>query len=149
MGDKHEVGERYALLSYLLHLEHYYHRSRPDGRYSFRRSSHSIRQPQVPPPPSLTSMHNNKSTHRGENERLEPSCLIDGMQHHSTGRREPTIQADCDTGYQGSVEVNPSLPPQYSNNNNSNDLPAPMEQSVATSRPADTDQDFIRLLPPD
>lgn len=86
---------------YPLYSDQYYHHPEADGPYSFGRLRHSMRQPRVPPPPLLASVH----THRVENERPGPSILLDGVSYDSAGRGEPNIQVDYDSGHQEDVEM--------------------------------------------
>ncbi|XP_031377402.1 uncharacterized protein LOC116192858 isoform X2 [Punica granatum] len=103
-GDAWEQGRPHAN-AYSLYPEQYYRHPEADGSYSFGRSRHSMRQPRVPPPPTLASANNNKNTHRGEIERPGPSSFTGDVPYHSTGRREPTIQVDYRSGRQENVEV--------------------------------------------
>lgn len=92
-GRGHSHGTPYSL-----YPERLYPNSEGDGPYSFGRSRYTMRQPRVPPPPSLASMH--KTSYRGEIERSGPSAFLENeMQYNHGARSEPMMQTAYDSSH--------------------------------------------------
>lgn len=87
---------------YSPYAERLYQNSEGDGYYSFGRPRYSVRQPRVPPPPSLASMQ--KASYRGETERPGPSAFLDAeMQYDHSAGSESIVQTGHDSGRQDNV----------------------------------------------
>ncbi|XP_077224737.1 uncharacterized protein LOC143858033 isoform X2 [Tasmannia lanceolata] len=80
--------------------ERLFQNSEVDGYSSFGRSRHSMRQPRVLPPPSVTSMH--KISLRGDIEGTGSSAFLDGdtRYRHAERKNEHIMQVGYDGGYQ-------------------------------------------------
>ncbi|XP_026440828.1 uncharacterized protein LOC113339821 isoform X3 [Papaver somniferum] len=76
--------------------ERLYQNFEADGFFSYSRSRHSVRQPRVPPPPSLASIHKNI---RGDMENPSSSASLDNEMryHHPSTENEaslPNVQSE-------------------------------------------------------
>ncbi|KAI3887283.1 hypothetical protein MKW98_031235 [Papaver atlanticum] len=70
--------------------ERLYQNFEADGFFSYSRSRHSVRQPRVPPPPSLASIHKNI---RGDMENPNSSASLDNEMryHHPSTENEASL----------------------------------------------------------
>lgn len=83
--------------------ERLYQNPEVDEFYTLGRSRYAMRQPRVPPPPSLTSMH--KPSERGGNDRPGPSALLQSeMNYNHLARSESPVHTGYDSGHQEKLE---------------------------------------------
>ncbi|XP_022775201.1 LOW QUALITY PROTEIN: uncharacterized protein LOC111317114 [Durio zibethinus] len=123
--------------------ERFYHNPEGDALYSFGRSRHSVRQPRVLPPPSLSSMQ--KASYRGENERPGPSTFLENeIQYNYATRGGPGIERVYDSGYQDKLGQHGIIDTQPENTDNEaqkvdgNAARCDSQSSLSVSSPPDS-----------
>ncbi|XP_077250049.1 uncharacterized protein LOC143889655 [Tasmannia lanceolata] len=121
--------------SHAPYAERLFHSSEPDEFPSFGRSRHSMRQPRVLPPPSLTPMH--KSSFRADIEHSGSSY------QHVARKNEHIMQGSYDSGYHENVG-RPGIMAAVQENS----ISIPQEQTTEKNTPRCDSQSSLSVSSP-